>query len=90
MASITIKNIDPELYERLKRQATEHRRSINNEVIVCLENNEVIVCLERSLVCYPLPSADELIEESRKIREMTVGYKITNEEIDRMKREGRP
>jgi len=81
MASITIKNIDPELYERLKRQATEHRRSINNEVIVCLE---------RSLVCYPLPSADELIEESRKIREMTVGYKITNEEIDRMKREGRP
>ena len=81
MASITIKNIDPELYARLKQQAAEHRRSINNEAIVCIE---------RSLLQYPLPSAEELIEESRKIREMTAGYKITNEEIDRMKREGRP
>ena len=81
MASITIKNVDPELYERLKQQAAEHRRSINNEAIVCIE---------RSLMRYPLPSAEDLIEESRKFREMTAGYKITNEEIDRMKREGRP
>jgi len=81
MASITIKNVDPELYERLKQQAAEHRRSINNEAIVCLE---------RSLVHYPLPSAEDWIKEARELREMTAGYKISNEEIDRMKREGRP
>ncbi|MCF7816522.1 MAG: Arc family DNA-binding protein [Kiritimatiellales bacterium] len=81
MPSITIKNIDPELYERLKQQAAEHRRSLNSEAIVCLE---------RSLIQYPVRTADELVEESRQIREMTAGYKITNEEIDRMKREGRP
>lgn len=81
MASITIKNIDPELYERLKKQAAEHRRSLNNEAIVCLE---------RSLLSNPLPSAEELIKEGREMREMTAEYTITNEEIDRMKREGRP
>ena len=81
MPSITIKNIDPELYDRLKQQAAEHRRSINNEAIVCIE---------RSLLRYPLSSADELIREGRAIREMTAGHRITNEEIDRAKREGRP
>ena len=81
MASITIKNIDPELYGQLKKQAAEHRRSINNEVIVCLE---------RSLVRYPTVDSDEVMRRAEIAREMTTGYKITNEEIDRMKREGRP
>ncbi len=81
MPSITIKNIDSELYDRLKRQATEHRRSINSEAIVCLE---------RSLVRYPAVDSDEVVRRAEIAREMTAGYKITNEEIDRMKREGRP
>jgi plasmid stability protein len=38
MATLTIKNIPDELYEQLKQSATRHRRSVNNEVIVCLEN----------------------------------------------------
>lgn len=81
MASITIKNIDPELYEQLKRQASEHRRSINNEAIVCLE---------RSLLHYPSMDSDEVMRRAGIAREMTAGYRITNEEIDRAKREGRP
>ena len=81
MASITIKNIDPELYERLKLQAAEHRRSINNEVIVCIE---------RSLLRYPTADSDEVLRRAQTAREMTAGYRITNEEIDRIKREGRP
>jgi plasmid stability protein len=37
MPAITIKNIPDELYQRLKRSAAAHRRSINSEVIVSLE-----------------------------------------------------
>jgi antitoxin FitA len=37
MPSYTIKNIPDELYGRLKQSATAHRRSINSEVLVCLE-----------------------------------------------------
>lgn len=81
MASITIKNIDPELYEKLKKQAAEHRRSINNEAIVCLE---------RSLTMYPIVEEDEVLRRAQLAREMTAGYKITNKEIEQAKREGRP
>ena len=80
MASITIKNIDPDLYDRIKQQAADHRRSINNEVIVCLE---------RSLVRYPRVDSDEVLRCAEVAREMTAGYTISNEEIDRAKREGR-
>lgn len=37
MATLTIKNIPDDLYEQLKQSATRHRRSVNSEVIVCLE-----------------------------------------------------
>jgi antitoxin FitA len=37
MATLTIKNIPDALYERLKQSAARHRRSVNSEVIVCLE-----------------------------------------------------
>lgn len=37
MPSLTIKNIPADLYERLKKSARDHRPSINNEVIFCLE-----------------------------------------------------
>jgi plasmid stability protein len=37
MPNLTIKNLPQELYELLKRRAADHRRSINGEVIVCLE-----------------------------------------------------
>lgn len=37
MATITLKNIPDDLYEKLKQRAIEHHRSVNSEVIVCLE-----------------------------------------------------
>ena len=37
MATLTIKNIPDEVYEQLKQRAARHRRSVNSEVIVCLE-----------------------------------------------------
>jgi plasmid stability protein len=37
MVTVTIKNIPPEIYERLKVQAKNNRRSINKEAISILE-----------------------------------------------------
>ena len=37
MAALTIKNIPDDLYEKLKASASAHRRSINSELIYCLE-----------------------------------------------------
>ncbi|MFA5028824.1 MAG: Arc family DNA-binding protein [Candidatus Methylomirabilota bacterium] len=37
MPTITLKNIPEVLYARLKESATDHRRSLNSEVLVRLE-----------------------------------------------------
>lgn len=37
MPTLTIKGLPDPLYRRLKRQAEAHRRSLNGEIIVCLE-----------------------------------------------------
>lgn len=37
MPTITLKGLPDLLYERLKQQAEANRRSLNSEVIVCLE-----------------------------------------------------
>lgn len=39
MPTLTIKGLPPELYRRLKAQAAAHRRSLNGEIIVCLERS---------------------------------------------------
>lgn len=38
MATVTVKNIPDDIYEKLKKNASTHRRSINNEIIYCIEN----------------------------------------------------
>ena len=37
MPTLTIKGLPDPVYERLKAQAEAHRRSLNGEIIVCLE-----------------------------------------------------
>ena len=37
MPNMTIKGIPAELYKQLKQRAARHRRSLNSEVICCLE-----------------------------------------------------
>jgi plasmid stability protein len=39
MATITLKGIPDDLYERIKESATANRRSVNREVIVRLERS---------------------------------------------------
>jgi hypothetical protein len=79
MTTITIMTIPPELYQRIKESAAANRRSLNSEIIVCLEQ-----------VFYPRKvDVEGILERARNIRELTQGYVITDEEIDRAKREGR-
>jgi plasmid stability protein len=37
MATLTIRNVPAKLHKLLKESAARHRRSVNNEVICCLE-----------------------------------------------------
>ncbi len=37
MPTLTIKGLPDPIYRRLKEQADAHRRSLNGEIIVCLE-----------------------------------------------------
>ncbi|MCA9961976.1 MAG: Arc family DNA-binding protein [Chloroflexota bacterium] len=81
MATITIKNIPDELYARIKAQAAANRRSINNEIIVCLET-----AVHRERV-----NAEEFLKEVRVLREnLQMPYLLTDEEINAAKNEGRP
>jgi len=58
MASITIKNIPEELYEKLRTTASLHRRSINGEMIHCLET----ILMPKRL------SAAERLQRARSMR----------------------
>lgn len=80
MATITVKNIPEDLYEALKERAALNRRSINSEIIVCIES----VVRSRRL------DTDAFIARARLLREKTADYIITDEELNRAKNEGRP
>lgn len=80
MATVTVKNIPDELYERLKAVAETNRRSINSEIITCIENT----VMSRRL------DLDEALENARRLRRLTAGHPISDEEWRRAKAEGRP
>ncbi|MFO1195406.1 MAG: Arc family DNA-binding protein [Burkholderiaceae bacterium] len=77
--TITLKNIPDEVYERLKRSADAHRRSLNSEAIVCLES----VLLPRRL------DPGERLARARRLRESLQGATFDPVLLDALKREGR-
>ena len=79
MATVTVKNIPDELYGRLKAVAEINRRSINSEIIVCIEN----AVTSRRI------NPDEVLENARRLRQLTTGHGISDEEFNRAKAEGR-
>ena len=79
MATVTVKNIPDELYERLKSSAEINRRSINSEIITCIENTVV----SRRL------NTVETLESARELRQLTAGHLISDEEFNQLKSEGR-
>jgi plasmid stability protein len=79
MASITIKNIPDDLYEQLKQAANDHHRSVNSELIYCLEKVLVPTKL----------SAMDIKESARLLRQRVLTQPIDAEEISSAKNEGR-
>lgn len=79
MASITLKNIPADVHERLKRRARLHRRSLQQEIMACLE----------SAVMPRKVDPEEVVRQVRQVHELFEA-ELTVDEIDRAIREGRP
>jgi plasmid stability protein len=79
MATVTVKNIPDELYDRLKLIAEINRRSINSEIIMCIEN---------TVISRPI-NLNEVLENARQLRKFTAGHMINNEKFNQAKAEGR-
>ena len=80
MPTITVKNIPPALHEQLKAAARANRRSLNSEIIACIE---------RSVGNRPLDVA-AFVAEARRLRELTARHALTDKELNAAKAEGRP
>lgn len=80
MHTLTLKNIPSDLYQRLKKVAQAHRRSLNSEVLYCVER-----ALNPTKIDVP-----EHIATARALRAKTTAHPITNDEIDAAKNKGRP
>ncbi len=78
MPSITIKGISPTLDERLKGIARRHHRSLQNEVIACLERYAE----------QPPRSKAEMMAEAAQLRDQLPP--VDHDIVDRHKRSGRP
>ena len=79
MPALTIKNIPDDLYIRLKESAQIHRRSLNSEILYCVE---------RALIPYKIDVSEHTLT-ARKIREKTADYPLTDELLDSAKNDGR-
>jgi hypothetical protein len=79
MVTLTLKGIPEDLYEKLKAAAKANNRSINGEVLFAIK---------RSLLMKPM-NVEETLERTRRIRELTAHYVVTDEELNRFKNEGR-
>jgi plasmid stability protein len=79
MATVTVKNIPDDLYERLKAAAEADRRSINSEIILCIEQ----------AVASRRIDPEKVLESARRLRALTADHPIDDEEFNRAKAEGR-
>jgi antitoxin FitA len=80
MPSLTIKNMPEGLYKQLKRKALDNRRSLNSEVLICLEQ----VLQDRPL------EAQAALNRIRELRQKTAPHPLTDEMLQRAKLDGRP
>ena len=79
MKNLTLKNIPDALYDRLKRVAEKHRRSINSEILACLERSILPQAVD----------ADDVIAEARRIRQRAGRAPLKTEDLLRARDRGR-
>jgi plasmid stability protein len=79
MATLTIKNIPEPVYQGLKRQAARHHRSLNQEVIACLESSALSVPLD----------PDAFLAHVRTLRATPRKGVLNDRLLNRLKRQGR-
>lgn len=79
MASMTLKNIPDKIYKQLKEAAEMHHRSLNSEILYCLE---------RTLGSHHI-DAEEHLSKAKILRSKTSKFLLTDEEINKAKSEGR-
>ncbi len=72
MPAITIKNIPDELYNKLKMAAELHRRSINSELIACVE---------KALIPKKMSIQEHIVGASR-IRQRLDGFSVSQENLE--------
>lgn len=80
MTSLSVKNLPEAVYERLKDRAKANRRSLNREIIACLEQ---AVTAQRV-------DPEALLAVARQFRDKTSRYQVTEADLDQMKDMGRP
>ena len=80
MVTFTLKGIPAELYERLKARAAQNRRSVNSEILVCLE--EVLRGQRRD--------PQELLAEFDEARDRLKVRPFSDAELKAAKNRGRP
>ena len=78
-ATLTLKSIPDEVYQRLKASAEVHRRSMNSEAIVCLE----------SILLPGKMAPAERLARAQALRATLPQGKFHAKDIDALKREGR-
>ncbi len=79
MATLTIKNVPENLYVRLKQYAEINRRSLNSEVILCIE---------RAIYTHRI-QPEEYLARARRLREKTAQYPISDDDFSAAKVAGR-
>jgi plasmid stability protein len=78
MNSITVRNIPDSLHKKLQKRSRLSRRSLNSEIIACLE--EALMPNKNEI--------EQLLEKSNTIRSK-LSFTILNEDIDTAKSSGR-
>lgn len=78
MASLTLKNIPPDLHKKLKARAAENGRSLNSEAIAALR----VATAGRPV------DVEAFLAQARKLRARVRGV-LTDEELREMKNAGR-
>ncbi len=78
MSTITLKSIPPFLHFELKKRAELNKRSLNNEILVCLESFLGLRNIDKN----------QYLEEVRNFRS-SIKSKITQDMINDLKNVGR-